>query len=43
VGSIADFLSGHDKPTRVCCVCFSEESAALHTRALQKLRENIDS
>ena len=41
VGSIAAFLSGHDKPARVYCVCFSEESAALHAQALQKLKENI--
>ena len=42
VGSIVAFLSGHDKPTRVYCVCFSEESAALHARALQKLKGNFE-
>lgn len=38
INSIASFLAGHELPAEVHCVCFSEDSAEAHRRAMERLR-----
>lgn len=38
IASIAGFLSSHENPAEVCCVCFSEDSAEAHRNALEELK-----